>query len=58
MADRIGRVLERGKEARSVRGREDFCRVPEGYDLDYILKHQKKKVELKPPTRMRSRRYL
>ncbi|CAM9652109.1 unnamed protein product [Ectocarpus sp. 6 AP-2014] len=49
VGERILRVLERGKPARSVRGREQFCTVPEGYDLDYILRHQKIKRERKSP---------
>lgn len=51
MSKRVGRVLERGKPARSIRGREEFCTVPEGYDLDYTLRHQKVKREWKSPGR-------
>ncbi|CAN0282876.1 unnamed protein product, partial [Hapterophycus canaliculatus] len=46
-SERVERVLERGRPARSVRGREEFCTVPQGYDLDYILRHQKVKRERK-----------
>ena len=49
IGERVRRVLDRGEPARSISGREEFCTVPEGYDLDYILRHQKVKRERKSP---------
>lgn len=51
VSQRVGRVLKRGEPARSVSGRDKFCAVPKGYDLDYILRHQKVKRERKSPGR-------
>ena len=47
MRDRIARVLKRGLPARSVQGRGEFCAVPAGYNLGYVLRHQKVKKERK-----------
>lgn len=47
MKDRVARVLKRGHPARHVEGRREFCSVPEGYDLGYVLRHQKVKKERK-----------
>lgn len=47
MRDRVARVLKRGHPARNVEGRREFCSVPEGYDLGYVLRHQKVKKERK-----------
>ncbi|CAM9732133.1 unnamed protein product, partial [Sphacelaria rigidula] len=40
IAERIARLMARGRRARNVRGREELCTVPANYDLAYILRHQ------------------
>ncbi|CAN0396670.1 unnamed protein product, partial [Discosporangium mesarthrocarpum] len=46
-ADRVRRVLARAAPARKHQGRESFCAIPKGYDLEKVLANPVEKKERK-----------